>query len=53
MLDIETPDPPEDAPVLDADAEEALRERLEDARGHIANDEELATLRREQGPPEK
>jgi hypothetical protein len=53
MLENETLDPPEDAPVLNADTEETLRERVEDARGHAASDEELATMRREQGPPEK
>jgi hypothetical protein len=46
-----TPDPPEDAPVLPPDEEESLRERMEDARGHLPTDEEVAMIGVDQAAP--
>jgi hypothetical protein len=51
MDDKRTPDPPEDAPVLPPDEEEALRERVEDTRGHLPGDEEIAAIGADRPPP--
>lgn len=46
------PDPPEDAPFPTGGEEETLRQQLEDVRGAPPDDEEIASARREQGPPD-
>ncbi len=47
MLENESLDPPEDAPVLDSEDREVVRERAREVLGHEPTEEEMAEWLRE------